>query len=363
MKYIINLIRIFVGVTFIVSGAVKLIDPLGFSFKLEEYFAPDVLNMPFLTPYAYKLSLFTTILEIVLGFALILGFAKKLTLLALLGLTIFFGFLTFYSAYFNKVTDCGCFGDAIKFTPWQSFIKDIILLFLCLILWWKRDFISEFNQKKSAILVALSVIFCIVFAQYTLKHLPIVDFRAYKIGTNIPESMVIPKGAPKPVFDYHWKFKVDGREETYTTRGAYPEVKGEFLSVETQEISKGYTPPIQNFTIEQEGEDLLQDFMQEEKLLCVISYDFEKADLEGFKQIKPLTDKALRLGYKVIGLTPSTEKAKEIAKTYALNFGFYFTDQTTLKTIIRSNPAVMVVEKGVITQKFNYRDVEKVELK
>ena len=134
MKYLTHLLRLFLGITFIISGMIKLNDPMGFSFKLEDYFAPNVLGLPFLIPFALIFAIFVCIVEVVLGVMLLVGYQKKLTLWSLLAMLIFFGFLTFYSAYFNKVTDCGCFGDAIKFTPWQSFAKDIVLLVAALII-------------------------------------------------------------------------------------------------------------------------------------------------------------------------------------------------------------------------------------
>lgn len=137
MKFIVWFSRIFVGVLFIISGLIKLNDPVGFSFKLEEYFSQGVLDLPFLMPLALAISIFVVILEVVLGVFLLLGFKPKFTVWSLLLMIVFFTFLTFYSAYFNKVTDCGCFGDAIKLTPWESFTKDVILLVFILILFLK----------------------------------------------------------------------------------------------------------------------------------------------------------------------------------------------------------------------------------
>ena len=134
LKKLIGFVRVFVGVLFIISGFVKLNDPVGFSFKLQEYFAPDVLNIEFLSPFALGLAIILVIVELVLGVALIIGYYKRLTMWLLLLMIIFFTFLTFYSAYFNKVTDCGCFGDALPLTPWQSFTKDVILLIMIVFL-------------------------------------------------------------------------------------------------------------------------------------------------------------------------------------------------------------------------------------
>lgn len=363
MKYITQIIRLFVGIIFIISGFVKLIDPMGFSFKLQEYFSLDVLNLPFFTPYAYAIGLFVIIVELLLGVLLLLGYQVKFTLLSLIAMSVFFGFLTFYSAYFNKVTDCGCFGDAVKFTPWQSFIKDMVLLMLILFLWWKRNFIQPFLSSKINLFVLSGVgIICLVFAKYTNDNLPIIDFRAYKIGVNVKEAMTIPADAEKPVFEYNWKFNIAGKEEIITTNGDFPDVDGDFISVKSKKISDGYKPPIHDFSMEKDGEDYTEAFLQEPKLVLVISYDIQKSDNEGFAEIKSFTDKALKSGYKVVGLTASMSEAQKKVKDHSLNFDFYFTDQTTLKTIIRSNPAVMILEKGTIKNKVNWRDVNAIEL-
>ena len=196
-KISVSIVRLIVGVVFIISGFVKLVDPIGFSFKLEEYFEPQVLNMPFFIPFAYPIAVFVVAFELILGVLLLLGFLRKFTLLSLLGLTIFFGFLTFYSAYFNKVTDCGCFGDALKFTPWGSFTKDMILLFLAIILWWGRDSIKLlYTNKVSIAVLSLTIVGCIGLVYYTQKHLPVIDFRPYKVGVNIQKGMEITEDAP-----------------------------------------------------------------------------------------------------------------------------------------------------------------------
>ena len=174
--------------------------------------------------------------------------------------------------------------------------------------------------------------------------------------------MEFPANAPKPIFNYAWTFDVNGKEQTIVTQGAYPEVNGKFLRVETEEVSKGYIPPIHDFTIEKDGEDFAKEYLNEPKLLMITSYDLHKADLEAFKAIKVLTDKALKKGYKVIGMTASVDDAIPVIKKYEFNFDFYFTDQTTLKTMIRSNPAIIRLEKGTIKQKVNYRDTNKINL-
>src|SRR5690554_3073128 len=186
MKYIVNISRILVGVLFIISGFVKLNDPLGFSYKLQEYFSADVLNIPFLEPYALAISIFVVIFEVILGIFLLIGYKPKFTVWSLLGMIVFFTFLTFYSAYFNKVTDCGCFGDAIPLTPWESFYKDVVLLVLILILFAGQKYIKPlFDNMMNAGITALTFILSAYFGYHVLNHLPVWDFRAYKTGTDI----------------------------------------------------------------------------------------------------------------------------------------------------------------------------------
>ena len=151
MKILYQIARLSVGVLFIFSGYVKLVDPIGFSYKLEEYFGPDVLGLEFLVPLALTLSVCIVIFELLLGVMLLLGVAKKFTLWSLLLMIVFFTFLTFYSAYFNKVTDCGCFGDAIPLDPWQSFYKDVILSVLILFLFFKSKYLHPLFKNKVAI--------------------------------------------------------------------------------------------------------------------------------------------------------------------------------------------------------------------
>lgn len=349
-----------VGILFIISGFIKLNDPVGFSFKLEEYFSQGVLDLPFFMDYALAISIVVVILEVLLGVMLLIGIRVKFTVWSLLLMIISFTFLTFYSAYFNKVTDCGCFGDAIKLTPWESFTKDIILLVLILVLFFGRKYIKPiFNEKIERIVMGISLLGCAFYANYVLNHLPVIDFRPYKIGANIEDGMNVPEGALKSIFDYAWRFKVNGEEQIIVTQGAYPQVDGEFIDVETTEVQKGYEPPVHDFTIEQGGEDFASALLQEPKLVTVVAYDLRKSTPEAFAVVKRVTDEAIKNGYKVIGMSASNEtQTAELKKNYNLNFDFYFTDETTLKTIVRSNPGVLVLEKGTIKQKVHFNDLE-----
>ncbi|WP_411031327.1 BT_3928 family protein [Spongiimicrobium sp. 3-5] len=363
MKVLVNIARIIVGVLFIISGFIKLNDPVGFSFKLEEYFSQSVLDLPFLLPYALGISIFVVILEVLLGVMLLIGFRVRVTVWSLLLTIVFFTFLTFYSAYFNKVTDCGCFGDAVKLTPWESFSKDVVLLVLILVLFMGKKYIVSFLDINLQRMVTIfTLVACGLFCYHVLNHLPSIDFRPYKIGVNIEQAMKVPENAPKAIFEYAWKFKVGNEEQIVVTNGDYPSVEGEFIGVETTEIQKGYEPPVHDFTIEKDGEDLAASLLQQDKLVMVIAYDLRKSNLDAFKEIKTVTADALAKGYKVIGMSASDNNtASSIIKKYGLGFDFYFTDETTLKTIVRSNPAILVLKKGTIEQKVHYNDLDDLE--
>lgn len=363
MKYLVGLSRMVVGILFIISGFIKLNDPVGFSFKLEEYFSQGVLDLPFFEPHALTISIIVVVFEVLVGVLLLVGFKVKFTVWSLLLMIIGFTFLTFYSAYFNKVTDCGCFGDAIKLTPWESFTKDIVLLVLIILLFIGRKYIEPlFTQKINRLVIFFALVFSGFYVYHVLNHLPVIDFRPYKIGANIEEGMTVPENAPKPIYDYAWRFKVNGQEEIITTQGDYPQVEGEFIDVETTEVQKGYEPPIHDFTVEQNGEDFAASLLQEPKLVMVIAYDLRKTNEDAYSEVKKVTDKAIKNGFKVIGMSASNdEQTKKLIKDHSLNFEFYFTDETTLKTIVRSNPAALVLEKGTIIQKVHYNDFSELE--
>lgn len=357
--------RIFVGILFIISGLLKLDDPVGFSYKLAEYFGEPVLNMPFLIPLALALSVFIVIFEVVLGVMLLVGYKPKFTVWCLLLMIVFFTFLTFYSAYFDVVKDCGCFGDALKLTPWQSFTKDLVLLFFIIILFVNRKLIRPFMSKTlTNIVVYTSLLVCIFLAYWILNHLPIVDFRPYKVGTNIQKGMEIPEGAPKSVIEMVFVYEVKGVKKEFTDKQLM-DIPGDAKFIERRDnvISQGYVPPIHDFAMEKDGSDHKDELLAEPKLMMFVMYDLAKADEGGLEKLKGLSQAAAAKGYKVVAMTASSQE--EIAKVkakYAYAFDFYFCDAIPLKTIERANPSIVILEKGTITQKKHHNDIDKLNL-
>ncbi|MBC7399675.1 MAG: DoxX family protein, partial [Mucilaginibacter sp.] len=211
--------RIIVGLLFIFSGLIKANDPLGFSYKLEEYF--EVFHITFLNSAALGFAILLCALEIILGFALLIGVRKKLVAQGLLLIIIFFSFLTFYSAFFKVVQTCGCFGDAIPLTPWQSFSKDLILLLLIIVLFKNQDKITPlFTYKTGKRLLLASIAVSVGFGFFTYSFSPVVDFLPYKIGANIPDEMKTPPGAMPDEFEltYNLKNKKSGEAKTMTDK-------------------------------------------------------------------------------------------------------------------------------------------------
>jgi len=362
---VVHFSRIFVGLLFIISGLIKLNDPIGFSYKLSEYFSETVLNLPVFVPYALPIALFIVIFEAVLGFMLLIGFKPKFTLWSLLLMIVYFTFLTFYAAYFNKVTDCGCFGDALKLTPWQSFTKDVVLLFFIVILFFNRKRIKPlFNANFRNALVSLVVVLCCFMGYWVLYHLPLKDFRAYKVGTNIKQAMEIPEGAPKSVVEMVFVYKVNGVNTNFTEKDLMKIPAGAtFVERIDHVISEGYKPPIHDFTMERDGSDYKDELLEEPKLLLFVTYDLEKADKKGLQILEGLNQKAKAKGYKVIAMTATgTETIDKVKKEFGFTFDFYFCDATTLKTIERANPSIVILNKGTVVQKVHYNDSSTLKL-
>ena len=366
MRILVGITRIFIGIFFIISGMVKLVDPMGFSFKLQDYFAAEVLNMEFLIPFSLGLSVFILVFEVMLGVMLILGYAKKFTVYSLLTMIVFFTFLTLYSTDTGAVTDCGCFGSALVIDPFVSFLKDVVLLILILILFFGMKYIQPFFSKMvRSVAVFTALTGCLWLAYHVLMHLPVIDFRAYHVGANIQEGMTVPDDAPPPIIEYLWEYEIDGKSEVISnTTGQDPKPDGGTrLGVETRFKREPYEPPIHDFSIERDDEDYTETFLQEDNLIVVIAYNLDNTEIAGYSSVRARTNEALKNGYKVIGLSASsTDETEALAKQQVLNFKFYFCDMTALKTIVRSTPGILRLQKGTIMQKLHWNDIDQLEL-
>ena len=348
-------LRLIIAIIFIASGFVKAVDVRGFSFKLEEYFSPGVFNMPFLESLALPLAIFVVALEIILGLLLLFKIRLRSTLLALIALCVFFGFLTFYSAYFDKVTDCGCFGDAIKFTPWQSFIKDLVILLALLILYWlfKR---SGFEQQKitgkfSWIgLFLLSLIFFGIMI-YGLKQEPMIDFRDYKIGTDMNAERRKIEQNPSDYKTFYILKNKDTGAEKKVDQDAYVNDKAlweegtpwEIQSDKTTSelVKQGYQSEIIKFRIEDsQGNDVAAQILAAPEAVLLFSYEPAKLSAEELSK----AEKSVAGNRNVYGISTAKGTFKTIPNLTM--------DKTAMKTIARSNPFVVVLKNGKIVDKY-----------
>lgn len=351
-----KILRIVIALIFIASGFVKAVDVVGFSFKLEEYFSPSVFNMPFLEKFALPVAVFIVALEIILGIMLLLRIQLKKTLIALIALCIFFAFLTFYSAYFNKVTDCGCFGDAIKFTPWQSFVKDIVLLLGLIAVWflYQKDFVKP--EKRNSVKISLLTVSMLATAfiiGFGILSEPLIDFRDYKIGTDLKaEKQKISQDPDVYKTFYVLKNKKNGTEkkvdqdeyvnnEIYWKDGSDWEILNDKTTSEI--VKKGYSSEISKFRLEDKnGNDVSEQILSLPKVYLLFSYKPQDiSDAEIAQAEKSLLK---RIGKTpVYGVSPEKNIFKQIPNL--------FMDATPIKTIARSNPFVLTLQSGKIVQK------------
>ena len=248
---------------------------------------------------------------------LLIGFKPKLTTWSLFLMTLLFLFLTWYSAYYDKVTDCGCFGDAVKLTPWETFNKNVLLIVLIVFLMYSVKKINPLVPKKLLSWISLAgVMLCLYITSHVLTHLPLIDFRPYAVGESLQEGM--------------------------------------------EELAIDGLPKVHDFYLETEdGEDLADDLLASSKVLFVVAYDIDISEVEGFDTVKRVTDLAIEDGYTVYGLSASyIDDLKVLNEKYEFDFDWLFVDGTVLKTIIRANPGIITLEKGTVTGKWNWIDAD-----
>jgi len=430
--------RILVGSLFVVSGLIKANDPLGFSYKLEEYFAESALNWPFFEPYSLVISILVASAEIILGFAVLFGGKSKLTNWSLLVMILFFSWLTFYTAQCDPngvyiavenglevergvtcVTDCGCFGDALKgsigrsLTPWESFKKDILLLVFVIILIVRSSFIKINTKTDDLIILPFSILFVVIlggllfgwwfpliftiatfviyillkqldirvieidwqvaimvtivsfgFAWYCLTNLPQMDFRPYGINKSIPEQMKSAEelGIPAPIFVYDYvlvtKELKEVRSDLYMTQKIYEDTLWTFKETkgESYMIKDGYMPPIMSFNIgdEQETDEILES---KEPIFVLVSYDISAADKGVQNDVNEFVKLSKSKGIRFIGASASLDKDVQEFKNESGNaFEYLGGDEKILKTVIRSNPGLVLLKDGVVLGKWHYNN-------
>jgi uncharacterized membrane protein YphA (DoxX/SURF4 family) len=370
---IILLARILTGSLFIFSGLIKANDPVGFGYKLQEYF--HVFNLNSLSNHAVLIAVLICSLEIILGGLLLLGLWRKWVVRGLLVLILFFTFLTFYSAFFEVVSSCGCFGDAIPLTPWESFIKDLILLGLILVLYfnWKKMVPVITDAYTKAIVTVGLFVISIGVGVYTVNFLPIIDFLPYKNGNHIPSQMVMPEGAEGDVYELMYTLK-NGQtgEEKIVSDKVYMEEewwKDENWTIvgdpTSRLVKKGYQIPITDLLITNlDGEEVTQEIIENPyKNLLIVAWDLNKTNRSALQKINEVAkDLALAYNTRVVLLTSSNnELVEKVSEELDLVMEILNVDAVPLKSMVRSNPGVLLMENGYVKNKWHYNTFPKYE--
>lgn len=368
-NYLLCFARIFTGLLFIFSGFIKANDPTGFGYKLEEYF--HVFHTDFLNDYATAIAIVVCALEIILGIWLLLGFYKKLVAWGLLLLIIFFTFLTFYSAFFEVVTSCGCFGDAIPLTPWQSFGKDLVLLALILIIFVYRNQITPLikDPTNRGLVATFTAVLSFGVGIYTFMYLPFIDFLPYKIGNNIPSLMVLPEGKEGDVYEqiYSMKNVKTGETKTitdkiYMSEKVWEDTNWEIVGEpQSKLVKKGYQIPITDLLItDAEGNDHTQEIINNPYYnLIIVAKDLSKANVEALDKINKIATKLTEdYNLRIVLLTASSsEDSDYLSDKLHLISEIFYADLIPLKSMIRANPGVLLLKSGTIIDKWHYNAI------
>ena len=361
LKMTVNLCRIIVALTFIFSGFVKAIDPIGLQYKLQDYLR--AVGIPGFLPDWLLLIMAVLLAAVEFCMGIFLLFAIQRRLISKL-IVVFMSIMTLITVWLvvaNPVKDCGCFGDALHLTNTETLVKNIILLG-CSIVIMRRPlamfrFISESNQW---IVINYTIVFIFVSSGLSLYYLPLFDFRPYRIGTNIPRGMEIPKDAEQPLFETTFIMEKGGQRKEFTLND-YPDSTWKFIDSKTVQVKEGYIPPIHDFSVadRKTGKDLTDSVLRHKgyTFLLIAPY-LERADDSNFGDIDQLYEYAQTYNIPFYCLTASTAKAIQRWRDITgAEYPFCITDETTLKTIVRSNPGLLLLKDGTIINKWSHNQL------
>ena len=349
--------RTVVGLTFSLSGLVKAIDPLGTQYKIQDYLAaiPPSLSLPDMLTLLMSVSL--SMVEFTLGAFMLTAISRRLTARLTLLFMVVMTAVTVWIYIADPVKDCGCFGDALTLTNLETLLKNIVLLALAALVAWRPTHIGRLMSRSNQMLLGQMLMLTpVALSFWCLYDLPLIDFRPYHIGADIKAGMEIPEGAEQPVFDTTFIMEKDGERREFTLDN-YPDSTWTFVDSKTVTVKEGYVPPIHDFSITAaDGEDITDMVLgREGYTFLLISPDLDKADDQNFGDIDQIYEFCQDNSIPFYCLTASTEKSQQHWQNITgAEYPFCMTDATTLKTMIRSNPGLMLLEKGVVRGKWSH---------
>ncbi|MDR3260893.1 MAG: DoxX family protein [Tannerella sp.] len=350
--------RILIGVTFVFSGAVKAIDPTGFAIKIGEHLSSFGLErFDWLgTFFSFNLSA----IEFTLGICLLMAAYRRLITLGVLIFMCIMTPFTLYLAIFNPVADCGCFGDALIITNWETFYKNIVLLAAAITAYsYHKRLTSFYTYKAYWFIVLFAYFFSIAFCFYNHDHLPITDFRPYKVGNNIFKLMEIPDGAPQD--EFHFIYEKEGIRKKFTLEEA-PVGDSTWTYVDAKLIKQGYLPKVSSFELyNYVNENIAEQILNRpEALFLLIAPSLETASDKHIEEINHVYDYARETQRLFYCITNSQEEAiAKWKKDTGADYPFLTADDVLLKTMIRSNPGLILLKEGTILAKWHHNDIPK----
>ena len=352
--------RFVLAVVFIFSGFVKAIDPLGTQYKIQDYLDAFGWTDVFPESIPFIVAALLGMLEFCLGVYLFFGIRRIIAPRAVVAVMAIMTPLTFWLALDNPVSDCGCFGDAVVLTNWETFGKNVVLLAMSLVVlkWRKRIFPLATTRFDWLIaLYGFLYIFCMTI--YCYRHLPIFDFRPYYVGADIRQGMEIPEGKEPTEFETRFVLQKDGVEKEFTLEN-YPDSTWTFVDSRTVVKKKGYEPPIHDFSMirYEDGEDITEQVLADERYtFLLVAHQLEQASDSRIDLINELYDYCLEYGYAFYCLTSSSdEDILKWQEDTGAEYPFCLMDNITLKTMVRSNPGLILLKKGVVIHKWNVVD-------
>ena len=361
LKMIVNLCRIIVAVTFIFSGFVKAIDPIGTQYKLQDYLG--AIGMAGILPNwtLLAVAVFLAAIEFCIGIFLLFAIQRRLISKLTVAFMAFMTMVTVWIVVADPVKDCGCFGDALHLTNTETLIKNIVLLVCSLAIMYRPLAMFRFVSKSNQWIVTnYTIVFILVSSGLSLYYLPIFDFRPYHIGVNIPRGMEIPKGAKLPQFKTTFIMEKNGQRKEFALDN-YPDASWKFIDSKTVQTSEGYIPPIHDFSItdNKTGLDLTNSVLSHKGYtFLLIAPHLETADDSNFGDIDRLYEYAQSYDIPFYCLTASTTKAiKRWIDLTGAEYSFCITDEAVLKTIIRSNPGLLLLKDGTIINKWSHNNL------
>ena len=361
LKAGVNVCRFLLAVVFVFSGFVKVIDPLGFFYKIQDYLTAFGLISWFPSFLPLLIAVILSALEFCIGVFLLFGVRRKVSSTLVLLLMALMTPLTFYLAIADPVSDCGCFGDAVVLTNWQTFCKNVVLLLASVLVFRYKQLIFRFVTVKLEWMVSLyTILFVFVLSGYCFYYLPLFDFRPYRIGTDIKAAMKIPADAKPPVYETLFILEKNGKQQEFTLEN-YPDSTWQFVEARTVLKEKGYEPPIQDFAIvsRETGDDLTDSILSEPGYtFLLVTHRVEEADDSNIDLINEIYDYSVERGYGFYALTSSSDEAiAQWRDRTGAEYPFCLVDDVILKTIVRSNPGLLLLKQGVILNKWSHNEL------